>query len=73
MPHRLSPRESRRLLRQFLRHEEPVPGEEMRFAGAGARRRTPAPPAVPGRATGPYERAYPILDGYTAERTIVVP
>ncbi len=72
MPHRLSPRESRRLLRQFLRQEEPVPGEEMRFAGVGARRREPAP-ALPGRATGPYELAYPISDGYTTARTVLVP
>ncbi len=72
MPHRLSNRESRRLLRQFLRQEEPAPGEEMRFAGAGARRRQ-AVPALPAHATGPYERAYPISDGYTTERTVIVP
>ncbi len=73
MPHRLSPRESRRLLRQFLRQEEPAPGEEMRFAGTGARRREPVRPAPAGRATGPYELRYPVSDGYTMERTVLVP
>ncbi len=73
MPHRLSPRESRRLLRQFLRQEEGDPRGELLFAGGGPRRHESAPPAFPDRATGPYEAPYPVLDGYTTERTVIVP
>ncbi len=74
MPHRLSPRESRRLLRQFLpQDEEREPRGGMLFAFGRPHHREPAASIPPDRATGPYEAPYAILDGYTTERTVIVP
>ena len=73
MLRRLSPRESRRLVRQLLRQQELAPGPAMLFASGARPRRDPRPPSPATRALGPYELGYAISDGYTAERTIIVP
>lgn len=75
MDHRLSPRESRRLVRRFLRLDERGPGVAViyaagiRPAGEGSR-----PGSAPVHANlGPYETDYEVAEGYSEDRTIIRP
>ncbi len=72
MEHRLSPRESRRLVRQFLRQEQRLPAVVLHAAGAVPREES-VPFAQPARHMGPYEVEDITSAGYLVERTIIVP
>jgi len=72
MVHRLSPRESRRLVRQFLRQEQRAPADVL-FAAGLAPLPDPSPVARAAHAVGPYEVDDITADGYVIERTIIVP
>jgi len=73
LDHRLSPRESRRLARRFQDEHTP----RMAIPSASEARRTAGPghsaPAVAPAIRGPYEVEYLISDGYSSERTIILP
>ena len=73
MPHRLSPPESRRLVRQILSRDEPQPRDGMLSASGTGQRFEPARPPLSTRGVGPYESDYEVCDGYTMERTVIVP
>ncbi len=72
MEHRLSPRESRRLVRQFLRLDRRAPAVVL-FAGSTPPRDEPPPLQRPAHHAGPYEVDDITDSGYVIERTIIVP
>ncbi len=73
MQHRLSPRESRRLVRRFLRQEEQIPSPAIFLAGGAPGAPAPAAPEPSQPRRGPYELEYAISGGYVTERTIILP